>query len=52
MKSVAEELSKVKKRKITLDSISKKLAKDTIRYTEVEEILDLIGYEIEFKKIR
>ena len=52
MKSVAEELSKVKNRKITLDSISKKMAKDTIRYTEVEEILDLIGYEIEFKKIR
>lgn len=50
MKSLAEKLSNAKNKKVTLDSISKKLTKDTIKYTEVEEILDLLGYEIEFKK--
>ena len=51
MKAVAQELSKRKNKKITLDAISKKLVKDTIKYREVEEILDVLGYKITIEKI-
>ena len=51
MKAVAYELSKRKNKKITLDTISKKLVKDTIKYREVEEILDVLGYKITIEKI-
>ncbi len=51
MKAVAYELSKRKNKKITLDTLSKKLVKDTIKYREVEEILDVLGYKITIEKI-
>ncbi|MBS4759948.1 MAG: hypothetical protein KHX03_04540 [Clostridium sp.] len=50
MTQLSEKLSAVKNKKITLDSISKKLAKNTIKYYEVEEILDLLGYKIKIEK--
>lgn len=37
---------------ITVQSISKKLAKRTIKFEEVRKILDIIGYEIEYKEKR
>lgn len=50
MKALAEELSKKNNKKVTLDTISKKLAKDTIKYREVEEILEVLGYKITIEK--
>lgn len=50
MKALAEELSKKNNKKVTLDTISKKLAKDTVKYREVEEILEVLGYKITIEK--
>lgn len=50
MKTVAEKLSEKRNKKVSLDSLSQKLIKDTIRYSDVEEILEILGYEIEFKR--
>ena len=35
---------------ITVQSISKKLSKQTIKFEEVRKILDILGYEIEYKE--
>lgn len=35
---------------ITVQSISKKLSKNTIKFEEVRKILDIIGYEIEYRE--
>ena len=50
IKEVAEKLSSVKNKTITADSISQKLLRGTIKYQEVEEILDVLNYDIVFKK--
>lgn len=50
IKEVAENLSNVKNKTITADSISQKLLRGTIKFQEVEEILDVLGYDIIFKK--
>ncbi|KKP38402.1 MAG: hypothetical protein UR30_C0019G0017 [Candidatus Peregrinibacteria bacterium GW2011_GWC2_33_13] len=36
-------------RKDTVQNLSNKLNRDSIKYKEVEEIADLLGYKIEFK---
>ena len=35
---------------VTVQSISKKLSKKTIKFEEVRKILDILGYEIEYKE--
>jgi len=35
-------------RQDTVQNLSKKLTRDSIRYREVEEIADALGYKIEF----
>lgn len=50
MKSLAEDLSLKKNKKISADVLSKKLIRDAIKYYEVEEILDLLGYKIKIEK--
>lgn len=35
---------------ITVQSLSKKLSKKTIKFEEVREILDVMGYDIEYKE--
>lgn len=35
---------------ITVQSISKKLLKQTIKFEDVRKILDILGYEIEYKE--
>ncbi|OLA93746.1 MAG: hypothetical protein BHW64_06105, partial [Candidatus Melainabacteria bacterium LEY3_CP_29_8] len=50
IKEVAEKLSSVKNKIITADSISQKLLRGTIKFQEVEEILDVLDYDIVFIK--
>ena len=35
---------------VTVQSISKKLSKRTMKFEEVRKILDILGYEIEYKE--
>lgn len=49
MTTLAEKLS-TKDNIITVQSISKKLSKGTIKFEEVRRILDILGYEIEYKE--
>ena len=50
IKGLAENLSQKKGTKINTDSISQKLLRDSIKYKDVEEILDILGYDIVFVK--
>ena len=49
MGEVAEKLNN-RKSKVALQNLSNKLAKGTIKYSEVKKIAEIIGYEIEWKK--
>lgn len=49
MGEVANRLSE-RKSNVALQNLSNKLAKGTIRYSEIKKIADIIGYEIEWKK--
>ncbi len=50
IKELAEMLSEKKGKNINPDSISQKLLRGSIKHSEVEEILDTLGYDIVFKK--
>lgn len=52
IKNLAEKASKVADKKFTADSISQKLNKGTMKYDEVQFLAKVMGYEIEFKKIK
>ena len=49
MTELAKQLS-TKDNIVTVQSISKKLSKKTIKFEEVRIILDILGYEIEYKR--
>ena len=49
MGDVAKKISE-KNSKASLQNLSNKLSKGTIRYSEVKEIAEAIGYEIIWKK--
>lgn len=49
MGEIANRLSE-RKSNVALQNLSNKLAKGTIRYSEIKKIADIIGYEIEWKK--
>lgn len=48
MTQVVETLNKKHGKDTTVQNFSSKLARGTLKYTEVEEVLDLIGYKIEW----
>ena len=48
MTQVVEELNKKYGRDTTVQNFSSKLIRGTLKYNEVEEVLDLIGYNIEW----
>lgn len=50
IKELAEKLSDKRQKVINPDSISQKLLRGSIKHAEVEEILDLLGYDIIFQK--
>lgn len=49
MTELAKNLS-TKDNIVTVQSISKKLSKKTIKFEEVRKILDVIGFDIEYKE--
>ena len=49
--ALSEILSKKLGQKITADGISQKLRKGTMKYTEVKEIAEALGYKILFEKV-
>lgn len=50
MKNVAERLCKEKGINLTLNNFSRKLRSNTIKFSEVDAIADLLGYDIKFVK--
>ena len=49
MGEVANRLSD-RKSKVALQNLSNKLTKETIRYSEVKKIAEILGYEIKWEK--
>lgn len=47
---LAKEISTKTNKKITVYSLFQKLLRNSMKYNDVKEILDCLGYEIEFKK--
>lgn len=47
---IARDLSLKRGKKVTADSISQKLRKNTMKFEEVKEILDCLDYDINFQK--
>ena len=48
LKKVCEELAFTKKQKILPNNITNKLRRGTIKFDEVQDILRVLGYHIEF----
>lgn len=47
---LAKKITEKTNKKASANSISKKLIRGTIKYEEVKEILDCLGYDINFQK--
>ena len=52
MTQVVEELNKRYDRDTSVQNFSAKLKRESLKYTEVVEVLDIIGYEISWNKIQ
>lgn len=50
LRKLSEKLEKSKDIKLSQSNISKKLQRGTIRFNEVKEIADILGYEIIIKE--
>lgn len=50
MTSVVLEVNKRNNTNYSMQNFSSKLSRGTMRYSEVEEVLDIIGYKIEWVK--
>ncbi|MDD3436220.1 MAG: hypothetical protein PHC64_03600 [Candidatus Gastranaerophilales bacterium] len=48
---LAKQASKVSKKKITVDSISRKLQKETMKFNEAEFLAGILGYKINFERM-
>lgn len=48
MTSVVEEINKRNGTNYTVQNFSSKLSRGTLRYVEVEQVLEIIGYRIEW----
>lgn len=48
MTFVVEEINKQNNTNYTVQNFSSKLTRGTLRYKEVEQVLDIIGYKIEW----
>lgn len=49
MTQVVEAINKKHNKDTTVQNFSSKLIRGTLKYSEVEEILELIGYKIEWR---
>lgn len=52
IKQLSEMANKLSDKKNIADGISQKLNKGTMKYDEVQFLAGLLGYEIEFKKVK
>lgn len=52
MTQIVNELNKKYNRNTTIQNFSSKLIRGTLKYSEVEEILELLGYQIEWVKVK
>ncbi len=50
MTKIAERMRTEKNVHLSMNNLSRKLRSDTIKYTEVADIADLLGYDIKFEK--
>ena len=50
MTKVAKLLKENKNRNLSMNNLSRKLRTKTIKYEEVRDILDVLGYDIKFVK--
>lgn len=50
MSSVVDEINKRHNTNYSLQNFSSKLIRGTLRYNEVSEVLDIIGYEIKWEE--
>ncbi|MFA7658878.1 MAG: DUF6471 domain-containing protein [Candidatus Gastranaerophilaceae bacterium] len=48
---LAEKLTQLKGEHVYQQTLSQKLIKGTLKFNEMLDICDILGYEIEFKKI-
>jgi len=48
LKNVCEDIERIKSQKVSPNNITNKLRRNTIKFEEVQEILDVLGYHIEF----
>jgi len=53
LKDIVEKMNESREegKKTTSQNISNKLSRGTIKYSEIKEIADIIGYEIKWSKI-
>lgn len=52
MTKVVDELNKRHDRETSVQNFSAKLKRESLKYTEVAEVLEIIGYEIAWNKIQ
>lgn len=52
MTQIVNELNKKYNRNTTIQNFSSKLIRGTLKYSEVEEVLELLGYQIEWVKVK
>lgn len=52
IKDLAERVSKISGKKYSIDGLYKKLNNGTMKYDEVQFLAGVLGYEIEFKKVK
>jgi hypothetical protein len=51
MTAVVKKLNEKYNRQTSVQNFSSKLIRGTLKYSEVEEVLEIIGFEIEWKKL-
>ena len=52
MTQVVDELNRKYDRNTSVQNFSSKLKRESLKYTEVEEILEIIGYQISWNRIQ
>lgn len=48
--NIAEQMSAVSAKPVTMNNLSKKLRKGTIKFAEVQLIVNILGYDVKFEK--
>ncbi len=48
--NIAEQMSALSAKPVTMNNLSKKLRKGTIKFAEVQLIVNLLGYDVKFEK--